>query len=133
MSVMLIDDSTFNSIYRTLLNPDFSGNGGKYCLYTSVYHMNSEQIEKLVRQMRILNIKSYRDRYKSERFYYGGKVKIKLGKLLNPFQLLKSMEALLYNSDYKKHDCLEQFENIIDELRKQIINNLPEYNNAVWG
>ena len=124
-----------NQITYTLGTCEFSGNGRAHALYNTIYYWDNNKFLRFGRELWILNHKSYRARYKERSGFTPYCMSYGSLTALSPIELLKSMECLAYQCDEAPGDypVLQQLHNIIDELRKKIVDNMPEYQAAPWG
>ena len=128
MSVQLVEFKTLNSVFRTLLTQPYHGNGG------TLYNYPYEELQRLARKLNILNHKSYRIRYRTNKSsWMKYKASFNRGDILQPYQLLKSMQYVAYQIDEDNNSPMQLFKAAIDELTNQIINNTDEYKKAEWG
>lgn len=157
MSTMVIDDKTFKAIEHALTSIQYSGNGCGYnfSMYLSGfrdwnqygakgYTANAKEYEGIKRFVGVLranNNRAYHTAYlhnedvrndRTPKYKHISDYDTVPRKIepLTPVQLLKSLEAINYNLDSHEVPLLKT---VINCLKSQIIDNLPEYKAAAWG
>jgi len=142
---MQLSDQTFADIQRSLESCDYSGNGTKWQL--GAHGVNLDYINtpdyygvmRLVGIWRANNQRAFHARYyenhddvRNERtkswkitgHHYNGEI-------MEPIQLLKSLQCLSYNLD--DHDQCNILKRVIEAVTGLVVTELPEYAAAEWG
>lgn len=149
MSSYICSPKHFNSIEYTLIER-FKYNRNDYFDYN--FSKDVQVVRDYVDSLREINvlcvILQYKHHYvgvldeqiEAERFFLKEKTS---KKLLNDFQLLKALECLSYQIEINylkelrgltelEQSSLDFLSGIKNTVRRKIINNLSEYNNAEW-
>lgn len=108
--------------------------------YSDVSSMTSAEIDALFTKLHEWNHTAYRERYGnkvSDVEYVMLRIKTKPWDSVGRYQLLKCLECILYQcedaSAFEKSSEGQSLTELIDKLRKAIINELPGYQYATWG
>ncbi|QNR65176.1 hypothetical protein IAQ67_14765 [Paenibacillus peoriae] len=129
MSVMIIKNITFIKVLNSLF----------YNYHICVRpHMEQfrdySKMRGLVEELRIANKKSYAIKYKSEEIQYFGIEYDSNEKFLNNAATLKALQAIKYNIELPEKEFDYTFiDTAIEALKNAIIEDLTEWQEAIWG
>lgn len=127
MSVMIIRKETFEKIAATI---NFRRNRWHFDYPERV-------INNYVRSWFVANYESYGLRYNEDvSEYLAQELDFKFYLPMNDYQLLKSLHCIRYNIEHDEFEKTADYEvlgDVIERLTSDIIQDLPEYEEAEWG
>lgn len=134
MSSYLVEPKTINTIISYIADKD-DNSWEKTELNNIKYPTNQEDLSELGQSMLNLNIAGVNKRYADYEqpplidYHYQYKLATKI-------QVLKSFQCWLYqcdNGNISGHQLFKTMDRILNQLAKDIIYTMPEYDKAVWG
>jgi hypothetical protein len=144
MSVLILDTPQINYIRAGIERAAYNTQVNEWYYYCIASHMRNRDIEteslRLARSWAALNDKSYSYKYKETYTDNTDEIQAKGPfKPLNPVQLLKYVQCLIYNIEPEHFAMTEQEQADYDLLKKlelnictAIIGNTQEYKDAQW-
>jgi len=130
MSVLLLCQESFWKVYSSL---PFLG-------HRFFYDMDYTKAKAFVKELYILNQKSYFEAYKhhksvSENFQLK-ELEIKTIRAVSVHQLLKTLQCIRYQiegKEFEESQTVKTLDEIINKIKDYIIEIIPEYEAAEWG
>ena len=140
MSVMMLHNETYENCHNTLNSGGYMTNGSEWCLFGFLdwgYYDQNEftKLQGFFKSLIVLNAKSWNTRYNEDEPITEN-LNFNKGKMLNPYQLLKSLECISYQIEgdtLTDSNTFRYLERMIRELTARILSHIPEYENAKWG
>jgi len=139
MSAFLVEDKTINRVVTYLKATRFRGDHSYTLSQLEELGFNVEDSnfeQKLGEAMFILNIGGVSERYGNAQGFRPLDYKYSYEMNTKKIQVLKSLRCFLYQCNEGENDKLDLFKvltSLSHGLAYQIVSDMPEYDNAIWG